>query len=245
MNLNNTLVLVTGGTRGIGFELVKQLMRRGARVISTGQTHDSVTKAQQAIPSVLWFVLDLSDESHLKRFVGEIEHLNINLLINNAGVQQLRDFTESDESLAFSTALETSINFVGPIELTARMLPILKKQKEAKVVFVTSGLALAPKRSSPVYCATKAALRSFAKSLRAQMNHSGWGISVSEALPPLVDTDMTKGRGSRKITADLAALQILNGIEADKDEIYIGASSLLRVIMRVSPKLGELIMVNR
>jgi uncharacterized oxidoreductase len=121
----------------------------------------------------------------------------------------------------------------------------MRDQADARVVFVTSGLALAPKRSSPVYCANKAALRSFAKSLRAQLRHANWPIGVTEALPPLVDTDMTRGRGRGKITPQTAASQILRGIEAGKLEIDVGASALLRVISRISPALAEAIMINR
>ncbi len=161
------------------------------------------------------------------------------------GVQQLHNFTQSDSILQYTTLQEVSINLAAPIELTRLMLPQMKSCSFARVVFVTSGLALAPKQSSPVYCASKAGLRSFAKSLRAQLRLAQWPIEVTEALPPLVDTDMTRGRGRGKISAQSAAYEILQGIEAGKREIYVGASALLRIMMRISPKLGESIMINR
>jgi len=245
MNWNQTQVLVTGGTRGIGRELVMQLLQRGAKVIATGQTLESVETARREIPAVTWLVLDQADEQHRNRLVDSVQPLNLNLLIHNAGVQQLHDFTQADPALHFSTALETSINFVGPVELTRALLPQLRTRESARIVFVTSGLALAPKRSSPVYCATKAGLRSFAKSLRAQLREAQWPVQVTEALPPLVDTDMTRGRGRGKITAESAAQQIIQGIQSGKSEIYVGASALLHVIMRISPTLGEAIMIKR
>jgi uncharacterized oxidoreductase len=244
MNWNQTQALITGGTRGIGRELVIQLLDRGATVIGTGQTPQSVEAARRELPAVTWLVLDQADEQHRKRVVESLQPLGLNLLIHNAGVQQLHDFTQTDPSLYFSTALETSINFVGPVELTRALLPQLRTQDSARIVFVTSGLALAPKRSSPVYCATKAGLRSFAKSLRAQLREAQWPVQVTEALPPLVDTDMTRGRGRGKITAESAAQQILKGIQSGKSEIYVGASALLHVIMRISPTLGEAIMIK-
>jgi uncharacterized oxidoreductase len=88
-------------------------------------------------------------------------------------------------------------------------------------------------------------LRSFAKSLRAQLRNAQWNIEITEALPPLVDTDMTRGRGRGKISAQTAARQIVEGIQAGKLEIYVGASALLRVINRISPALAEAIMINR
>jgi uncharacterized oxidoreductase len=245
MKWHQTNALVTGGTRGIGRALVDLLVEKGAAVIATGRTSASVDQARQACPQVNWLVFDQSDENQRAELLAHVQGRGVNLLIHNADVQQLHDFTLKDETLHFSTELETAINFVGPVELTRGMLPHMRDQADARVVFVTSGLALAPKRSSPVYCANKAGLRSFAKSLRAQLRHANWPIGVTEALPPLVDTDMTKGRGRGKISPQAAASQIVRGIESGKSEIYVGASALLRVISRISPALAEAIMINR
>jgi uncharacterized oxidoreductase len=244
MKWNQTHALVTGGTRGIGRALVDLLVAKGATVTATGRTLASVEQARQDCPAAHWIVYDQSDANQRAGLVEKIQGKGINLLIHNAGVQQLHDFTQS-ETLLFNTEQETAINFTGPVELTKAMVPHLRHQANARLVFVTSGLALAPKRSSPVYCANKAGLRSFAKSLRAQLRHAQWPIEVTEALPPLVDTDMTQGRGRGKITPQAAASQIVRGIESGKDEIYVGASALLRVISRISPSLAEAIMIKR
>lgn len=245
MNWNQTHALVTGGTRGIGRALVDLLLEKGAAATATGRTSASVEQAQQDCPRANWLVFDQSDANQGSELVARMQGKGVNLLIHNAGVQQLHDFTRDGEALDFTTQQETAINFIGPVELTQSMLPHLRHQADARIVFVTSGLALAPKRSSPVYCANKAGLRSFAKSLRAQLRHAQWPIAVSEALPPLVDTDMTRGRGRGKISAHAAAGQIVRGIAAGKPEIYVGASALLRVISRISPGLAEAIMINR
>ena len=73
---------------------------------------------------------------------------------------------------------------------------------------VSSVLALAPKRSAPVYCATKAAVRSFSQALRYQLAATS-SIRVVEALPPMVDTAMTAGRTGRKMSPDSVADAIL------------------------------------
>ena len=245
MKWHQTHALVTGGTRGIGRALVDLLVEKGASVTATGRTSANVDQARQVCPQVNWMVFDQSDAMQRAEFAHSLPSQGLNLLIHNAGVQQLHDFTHADEVLQFPTELETSINFVGPVELTQSLLPHMRGQADARVVFVTSGLALAPKRSSPVYCANKAGLRSFAKSLRAQLRHAQWPIQVTEALPPLVDTDMTRGRGRGKISPQAAAKQIVRGIESGQDEIYVGASALLRVISRISPALAEAIMIKR
>jgi uncharacterized oxidoreductase len=110
------------------------------------------------------------------------------------------------------------------------------------IVNVTSGLALAPKQSSPVYCASKAGLRSFTKALRYQARKRAPHLSVVEALPPLVDTGMTAGRGRGKISAERCAREIVDGMIAGKDTIYVGRSKLLRTIFAASPHLAERIM---
>lgn len=160
-------------------------------------------------------------------------------------MQQLRDWTAPESAVVYDTDQEMAVNFVGPVELTWLLLPRLAQEQRAQVVFVTSGLALAPKSSSPVYCASKAALRSFVRSLRAQMQQADWSVLIQEALPPLVDTDMTQGRGKGKISAADAASQILAGVANGRAEIDVGATWLLRFILRLSPALGERIMIGR
>jgi uncharacterized oxidoreductase len=138
-----------------------------------------------------------------------------------------------------------AVNFVGPAELTRLLLPDLAREQSAQVVLVISGLALAPKRSSPVYCASKPALRSFAKSLRAQVQEAGWPVLIQEGLQLLVDTDTTRGRGKGRISEAAAASQILDGVAKGRAAIDVGATALLRLILRLSPALGERIMIGR
>ena len=84
-----------------------------------------------------------------------------------------------------------------------------------------------------MYCATKAALHSASQSLRYQLEKTQ--VRVAEVLLPLVDTAMTKGRGSGKITAEAAARDIITGMGTKRDEIYIGKARLLPPILRLAP----------
>lgn len=247
MNWQKQHVLVTGGTRGIGRAIVQSLILKGARVTATGSTPSSIQQPSAQMPSIQWVCCDLlqaDSRGHLAKLIGQSD---INIVIHNAGVQQIRDYTQDTQDVPtpISTAQELDINLLAPIELTRLSLPAMQHRAGATLVFITSGLALAPKQSSPVYCATKAGLRSYAKALRGQLKMKNWPIKVVEALPPIVDTDMTRGRGSRKMHVDEAARQILVGIEKGKSEIYVGASQLLKIILRISPSLGERIMLSR
>ncbi len=235
-------VLVTGGTRGIGAALVTQLLARGDSVLATGRTPDSVAAAAKRWPSAEWRPLDLATPVDWPTWLGTLPLPRFDLVILNAGIQVPRDFTTAAwEPETASIEQELQVNLAAPIGMARALPPVLAAG--ASIVFVTSGLALAPKRSSPVYCASKAGLRSFTKSLRAQWAAQGW--RVIEALPPLVDTDMTRGRGHAKLAPEAAAAQLLSGVERGQSEIDIGATRWLRLLLRLSPALGERVLRDR
>jgi uncharacterized oxidoreductase len=234
------LAIVTGGTRGIGRALVDQLVEHGWRVVATGRTASSCEEAALRRPSVRWLPCELANQSSRRAFLAAIDSLRPDLFVHNAGMQVVRDFVTGQAGSEFTPATEIEVNLIAPIELTQALLPAMARG--SCLVFVTSGLALAPKQSSPVYCAGKAGLRSFAKSLRAQLAASG--VRVTEALPPMVDTDMTRGRGRRKMAPEAVAKAIMAGIESGRDEIYIGAARVLRWVMRLSPRAGEALMIR-
>ncbi|EPZ7318837.1 hypothetical protein ACXR5E_001402 [Vibrio mimicus] len=102
----------------------------------------------------------------------------------------------------------------------------------------------AAKLSSPVYCANKAGLRAFCKSFNGQIKLKGSEIKVCEAILPLVDTDMTRGRGRGKISAEQAANEIIQGPLDGKKEIHIGKMKLLMQARRIFPNLIENIMLK-
>ena len=245
MNWTDHRVLVTGGTRGIGRELVQGLIARGATVWATGRTPTSTDRAAQQLPAARWLACDIAAPEAPAQLSALVQREAITAVIHNAGVQELRDFTRDAADETLSHAEEIAINLQAPIDISRAVLPALRERPGAAIVFITSGLALAPKQSSPIYCATKAGLRFFAKALRAQMRTHGWPVRIVEVLPPIVDTDMTRGRGSRKLSATEAARQTLDGIARGRDEVYVGASRLLKVILLLSPALGERIMIQR
>lgn len=95
---------------------------------------------------------------------------------------------------------EVNINLLAQLKLTDRLLPILMSHPGAAIVNITSALALVPKRSAPIYFATKAAMHNFTKALRYQLEDTP--VKVFEIIPALVDTEMTKVRGKDKITPE-------------------------------------------
>ncbi|WP_456417579.1 SDR family NAD(P)-dependent oxidoreductase [Thiolapillus sp.] len=137
---------------------------------------------------------------------------------------------------------EINLNLTCVCALSYLLLPALIHEEKSVILNINSGLSLAPKTSSAVYCATKAALNIFSQSLSYQLEATN--ISVQQAFLPLVDTAMTRGRGKNKMSAEKAAKEIIRGIEQDKTENNIGKIKLLRILFRLSPSLAKRILKN-
>lgn len=241
MDFAGRTICITGGTRGIGRALCDAIARRGAEAIIV------VARSRRGLPEsiggtlLMFHPLDLSAPhaaEELARLVAA-EHGGCSVLINNAGSQLLMDFVAPDAG-DNQAALEREIalNFAAPIALSLLLMPILLRHVRPAICNITSGLALAPKQSAPLYCATKAGLGTFTRALRYQAQSRAPQLLVCEALPPLVDTEMTTGRGRGKISPERCARQLVEGMERERPVIDIGKTRLLRAIMRVSPSLG-------
>ncbi|WP_087019729.1 SDR family NAD(P)-dependent oxidoreductase [Thaumasiovibrio subtropicus] len=240
--MNKKTVLITGGTRGIGAELIRLYRVQGYHVIATGSRRATVDRAKEKESGCEWHVCDLADRNSIVTFCESMGNRRLDVVIHNAGIQQLRNyFSPQDEQI--SAEQETMVNLTAPMLMTERLFQNVQ-QVEGTWVFVSSGLAIAPKQSSPVYCANKAGLRAFSKSLRAQAKFGGYKVAVCEAILPLVDTDMTRGRGKGKISANQAARGIQIGAEKRKAEIPIGATRVLMGLRRLFPNLAESIMLR-
>jgi len=110
------------------------------------------------------------------------------------------------------------------------------------IVNVTSGLALAPRGGGPVYCASKAGLRSFTQALRHNLKDSS--ITVVEALPPVVETNMTADRDGNKMSAPECAAQIVSAMENGRPEANVGMVKILQLVNSISPALARKIMLR-
>jgi uncharacterized oxidoreductase len=239
MNLQGKTILLTGGTDGIGLRLARQLRDKGAVLIVTGRTPERIAAAQVEGFEVI--AADLAGPEGVEAVIAGLAGRPIDVLVNNAGMGAAHDFRvappreEDDERTLW-------LNIHAPIRLIGRLMDTLRARPEAMIVNVTSGLAIAPNAGSPLYCATKAALRSYTMALRAQLK--GTGIHVLEALPPLVDTAMTAGRGSNKLAPEECARQIIAAMEGGKDEANVGMVKVLRAVYSLSPALARSIMLR-
>ncbi len=188
MELSGNTALVTGGATGIGLAIARRLLAAGSRVIVCGRREEALRAAAAAHPGLVTRVCDVASEGEREALAAWVtaEHPELNVLVNNAGVQRRLQLAAGEPWS--DTRQEIAINFDAPVHLTLRLLPHLRARPDAAVVNVTSGLAFVPLAGVPVYCATKAALRSFTLSLRYQL--VGSSVRVVEVIPPAVDTDL-------------------------------------------------------
>jgi uncharacterized oxidoreductase len=246
MQLQDHSVLVTGGSDGIGFALAQAFRERGNRVTICGRRAERLATAQAKLggngDGVHTVTADVSDENDLRQLVNEaVQQMGgLSILVNNAGVQFQDRYGEMDpDAILEHVDVEVGTNLTAVVKLTALCLPHLAKQASAAIVNISSILALAPKQSAPVYCATKAAVRFFTKSLRYQLDERMPNVLVFDALPPLVNTAMTTGRGHKGIKPAKVAAEILRSMEIDRLEIPVGKTKTVKRVQRVFPGLVE------
>ena len=134
-------------------------------------------------------MLDLEDAGSIHDFAARLTALrpSLNAVILNAGIMRPENLLDPVAALADAEAT-VATNLLGPIRLTAALLPHLLMQPAATIVTVTSGLAFIPLAITPTYCATKAALHSYTESLRYQLRHTA--VEVLELAPPYVQTEL-------------------------------------------------------
>lgn len=239
MRLAGKTALVTGGTDGIGARLIRQLRDKGCTVITQGRNPERCAATRADGFEVI--EADLGSLAGVEKVLKAVEGRTIDILVNNAGAGVDHDFREAQPDLAASDAT-IFLNLNAPIHLITALVPTLRTRPEAMVVNVTSGLAIAPRAGGPVYCATKAALRSYTQALRHQFR--GTGIHFLEALPPVVDTKLTAGRGSSKMLPEECARQIVAAMEGDAAEANVGMVKVLQLVHSISPALARRIMIR-
>ena len=192
MNISGNTILITGGGSGIGRGLAEALHKLGNQVVIAGRRQDALQETATANPGMKSLVIDITDAAVIPSFAEKVmdRFPTLNVLINNAGIMRPENLTAEPVDLASAEAIVTT-NLLGPIRLTAALLPHLKKQRTATIMNVSSGLAFVPLTLTPTYCATKAALHSYTESLRYQLKATS--VEVLELIPPYVATDLMGG----------------------------------------------------
>ena len=231
MKIGGNTVLITGGATGIGLAMAEEFVKGGSEVIICGRTEETLKQAKARLPSLHIKKCDVAKETECEALYewAVANFKNLNVLVNNAGIQRMIDFRKGTQDLLRHRATdgedEIEVNLKAPIYITALFVPHLMNQKEAAVINVSSGLAFFPMAPMPVYCATKAAVHAFCLTLRQQLE--GTSVKVFELIPPMVDTNLDKGARKARgqtyfgLTTDEFIIPAMKAFENDEYEIRV------------------------
>lgn len=232
MKTSGNTVLITGGGSGIGLALAEALLERGNKVIICGRGKAILKAVQARIRDINFRVCDVSKARTRKSLVDWMlsEFKQLNVLVNNAGIQRQVDFLKGPRDLP-KVDDEITTNLTAPIHLSAHLLPHLRRKKTAAIINISSGLAFTPIAAVPVYSATKAALHSWSLCLRHQLRNTS--VRVFEVAPPMVATELSGRRDRRNdndyvMSPEAVASGILKAMGRNRYEVALGAAANLR-----------------
>ncbi len=193
MNLTGNTILITGGGSGIGRGLAEAFHAQGNQVIIAGRRQSVLDEVTAANPGMAALTLDIESPGAITAFAAQIgkDFPALNVVINNAGIMKFEDLQHPDLSISESVI---ATNLLGPLRLTAALLPQLKAQPKATIMTVSSGLGFVALAHTPTYSATKAAIHSWSQSLRWQLKNTS--VEVLEIAPPYVQTELLTPQGA-------------------------------------------------
>lgn len=227
MKLTGNTILITGGGSGIGRGLAEDLHRRGNQVIIAGRRKERLAKTIAANPGMELLELDIASRESIQQATATllVRQPSLNVVINCAGIMQMDNAASAiDDELILSTI---NTNLVGPIRLTGALVEHLSKQESATIMIVSSVLGFTPMAMTAVYSATKAALHSYAQSLRFKLRDSS--VRVLEVIPPWVRTELLNSTEEpRAMPLDEFIEGTMRALATDADEIMVPRAEFLR-----------------
>lgn len=227
MDITNNTILITGGASGIGLQFTKKFYANNNKIIICGRNTEKLQSIEAEFPDVITKVCDISSsEERLNLYHWVIEnHPDINVLVNNAGIQNRFNILKKDAAVDWENLnIEIKSNFEATVQLSILFSQYFAdKTTNSNIINVSSGLAFAPMAIAPIYSATKAAVHSFTVSLRHQLSETN--TSVFEVIPPAVNTDLG-GKGIHTSGANPVDFinEIFEGLVQEKIEIGYGSA---------------------
>ena len=192
--LKNKNAIITGGARGIGREIAKTLAKNGANIAINYRTYNDeleklVSELEGYNIKVLTYKCDVSNESEVEAFINEVKDKfnSIDILINNAGITKdglILRMSEKD----FTDVLD--INLKGTFNMTKAVSKIMVRQRQGKIINISSVVGVAGNAGQCNYAASKAGVIGFSKSIAREL--ASRNINVNVIAPGYINTDMTK-----------------------------------------------------
>jgi len=194
--MDKRLAVVTGGNRGIGYEICRQLARKGLRVLLTSRDAEKGRAAQKKLEKegldVQHHQLDVANPASVAALAGyiESEYARVDVLVNNAGISVDKRSTSvlREKEETFRVTLET--NFYGPLRMCQALVPLMQKNHYGRVVNLSSGLGQLDDMGdgTPAYRVSKTALNALTRMVAKAVE--GDNILVNSMCPGWVRTDM-------------------------------------------------------
>jgi short-subunit dehydrogenase len=254
--LSTGVAVLTGAGSGIGRALAQQLAAAGSALALADVDEAGLTQTAQSLEKkgalVTTHVLDVADEAGVRSFAEEVRnrHGRVTLLINNAGVALHGDFEEVSLD---DFRLLMNINFWGTVYGVNFFLPVLKREKRAQIVNISSVFGMIAPAGQCAYAASKFAVRGFTEALRHELQ--GGNVSVTSVCPGGIRTQIARrariGAGVTRTghhekaaqfekllrtSPEAAAARILRGVERREPRILIGADAYqVDILQRLRP----------
>jgi short-subunit dehydrogenase involved in D-alanine esterification of teichoic acids len=231
MRITGNTIFIPGATSGIGLALAQRLHAAGNNVIVGGRRQELLDEIAAQHPGIDTIRIDTTDAASIEAAASEViaRHPHLNVLVAMAGIMRIEDWTTPAGFLTSAEDIVTT-NLLGPIRLIGAFIEHLRRQPDATIMTVSSGLAFAPLRVTPSYNATKAAIHMLSESLRLQL--AGTTVRVIELEPPSVATDLLPGQRQSTFAMPLdefadEVMQILRD-EPDVTEVQVERVKFLR-----------------
>jgi short-subunit dehydrogenase len=267
MKLDGYNALITGASAGIGREFARQLAGRARSMILVARREERLVELRDELRlqhpklDVHMRKVDLADLAQLKELIEWLdrERIDVDLLVNNAGLGDLGPFVASDPS---RNEQMTLVNVVALTSLTRHLLPRMIAKRRGGILNVSSSAGFLPIPGDAVYAATKAYVTSFSEALRAELR--GTGVSVCALCPGPVHTEFQEvasrpGRRGKpgpgpeflQVAVEQVVREALTALEADRPLVIPGSAMkvamflsrlmpmpVVRLVFRLAPKRG-------
>ena len=214
MQIKGATALVTGANRGIGRAIVDELIKRGATKVYAAAR--DISTLEHGAANVEPISLDITNAEQVSAVAKQLT--DVDLLINNAGVNRMAAFAASNDLNPAREEME--VNYFGTLAMCKAFAPVLKTNNGGAIVNMLSILARVNLPLMGSLCASKAAGLSMVQGLRAEL--TAQNTAVVAVMPGAVDTDMSKDFPPPKMPASEVASALADGLEQGLEEIYPG-----------------------
>ena len=248
MQINKKNIIITGAASGLGKELTRQMLKKGAHVAALDINEENLENLKQELNSkrLRTYKVDMGSTESIKAFTEEYrKEFDVDIIINNAGIIQPFVKVESLEDSTIDKVM--NVNFFGPVNLIRYLMKDLTKdRKKQYIVNISSMGGFFPFPRQTIYGASKAALKIFTEGLYAELEKTN--VKVMIVLPGAMNTNITKNSNVEINTSkeesnfkllepNIAACKIIEAIEKDKFKLFLGQDSkFLKILYKINSK---------